>query len=196
MIKLYLYRLGGFLCKAALSSKAEKNRLISETAYRLLEERITELTGIDAVISKTEKGKPYIVDSPLFISISHTENTILLAVSDGEIGVDAEAVRTFSVHTKERLFSDNEQKFINSGNADERATILWTLREAICKATGEGFSDWFFGCNLVDENLEPLNCISRNQLSLKLRTIIFDDCICSVAAAADADSVEIYELDL
>lgn len=150
MIKLYVYSLGGFLNKAALNSKTEINRVVSEKSYELLRNKLFELTGAIPEIKKTDRGKPYVANLPVYVSISHAGDMVFFAIADGEIGVDIELTREFSLHMKARLFSDNELNYIRKGDENERSTILWSLREAVCKATGEGFSEWFFSCSLVD----------------------------------------------
>ncbi len=180
MIKLYIYNLGGFLNKAAFNSKAEKNRLMSEKAYELLSSKLSELFGNMPVIKKTDSGKPYIENLPVYISISHTGDMAFLAISDSEIGVDIERERAFSSHMTARLFSENELEYINNGDKNEHSTILWCLREAVCKATGEGFSEWFFSCSFADCNG---NLLSKYG-DYNLKVINNDGYICAVAGAS------------
>lgn len=51
-------------------------------------------------IKRTENGKPY-TEGNVFFSLSHTEDFIACAVSDSEIGIDAERMR--SVEKRERI---------------------------------------------------------------------------------------------
>lgn len=192
MIKLYLYRLGGFLSKAALASKAERNKLISKTAYNLMLEKLYEITGVSQIIRKTPKGKPYPEDSSYNISISHCDEAIFFAISDSDIGVDIEMEREFSLHAEKRLFSDNERIFISSGDKKRRSIILWTLREAVCKATGEGFSEWFFNCSFADD----FGKIAEKYENLNLKVFEKEDFICTVAAESDLKDIEFIDITL
>ncbi len=196
MIKVFLYRLDEYLSKVSPATKAEKGRLISRTAYELMEKRVSELSGKAVTVKKAENGRPYIDDEPYKISISHTDSAILLALSDNDIGVDIESPRVFSEHMKERLFTDNERMYISHGNASERSTILWTMREAVCKATGEGFSDWFFGCEMVDEEGVPVTLYKKNSHIIFIRTDIIDEFIITVAALSDIKEVEFSDCAL
>ena len=189
MIKLYLYRLGGFLNKASLNSKAEKNKLISKTAYELISERLTELTGEAPAIKKTDRGKPYIVDLPYHISISHCDDAVLFAISDDVIGVDIERPREFSDHAKKRIFSENEKKYISNGDENKRSTVLWTMREAVCKATGEGMSQWFFDCSFANEASE---LVTEYDI-YNLRVIEISDYICTLASVSSFDDIMLFD---
>lgn len=191
MIKLYLYRLGGFLDKAALSSRAEKSRLISKTAYKLLADRLTEI-NIEPKICKTDRGKPYIENSSYHISISHSDDAVLLAVSNEQIGVDIEKSREFSPHAEKRLFSEKEKTYLSLDDRNYRATVLWTLREAVCKATGEGFADWFFNCEFVDDDCNILSVYN----GYNLKVIEIDGYICTVATVSAVDDIEFFDSTL
>ena len=46
----------------------------------------------DFVIKWTKNGKPY-TDENIYFSLSHTDGLTVCAVSDGEIGIDAEKIR-------------------------------------------------------------------------------------------------------
>ena len=46
----------------------------------------------DAVISRSETGKPFLENTPLFFSVTHTKETRFIAVSDENIGIDAELI--------------------------------------------------------------------------------------------------------
>ncbi len=193
MIKLYLYRLDNFLSKFIDESRIAKSKAISKMAYELLCDKAEEYTGQRATICKTDRGKPYIENSNLHISLSHSDNAIFFALSDMPIGVDVEAPRSFSAHAAKRLFGEREMKFISSGDESTNATILWTKREAVCKATGEGFSDWFFNCEFVDNSEQLVDSYLRNGLLLNLKTFILDSSICTAAAVSSFDNIEFFD---
>ena len=98
-------------------------------------------SGFVGTLSYTERGKP--LPSTGAISVTHTEQLVFCAVSDGKapIGLDAEemdghldAKRRAAM--AERWFSPAEQTL---AAADEEAFYrVWTRKEAMVKRSGEG----------------------------------------------------------
>jgi len=94
-------------------------------------------------------GKPYILNWQSF-SISHAKNYVVLAFgTNQEIGIDIE-------FHKERLPTKNmlsfllptEQNFIEkSSNPKAAFFTIWTRKEAILKATGEGTTNGYKKCD-------------------------------------------------
>ena len=83
-------------------------------------------------------GAPYIEDGPYF-SISHCKTGIAVAVSENPIGIDIEAIRTFSPDLMRKTMNITEQQRITSSTTPEVEFIrLWTQKEAILKLQGTG----------------------------------------------------------
>ncbi len=196
MIKLYLYDLNELLARINEESKAVKTKLISQKAYELIIEKLYEITGHSCLIRKTSRGKPFLENSKLHISISHSDNSVLFAISDDIIGVDIEYLRSFSEHAAKRLFSENEKNYISKGNYDFNCTVLWTMRESVCKAMGEGFSEWFFNCDFVDDEANLVNTFERNGNTFNLYYFTFNDQICTVASVSSIESLEFFHYNL
>jgi len=95
---------------------------------------------------KNKNNKPEILLSlcSLKFNISHSENKILLAVSDNEIGADIEMIKdSFEFNPLSKTyFSEKEQKEI-SVSTDQKLTFykFWTRKEAVLKAAGTGITD-------------------------------------------------------
>lgn len=90
-------------------------------------------------IKKGYRGKPYIENSPFHFNISHADGIVVCALSQSEIGVDAESIREVSDRVMRRCYSDSEIEYINSCEDKNVAfTRLWTLKESYVKLTGEG----------------------------------------------------------
>lgn len=84
-------------------------------------------------------GKPFLPDGPSF-NLSHSGRYVVLAVSPGDVGVDIEEIRPRSEGVAEKCFLNPEQEWIRRQKDPERAFyMLWTAKEAVMKATGEGF---------------------------------------------------------
>ncbi|MGV8835344.1 4'-phosphopantetheinyl transferase family protein [Cellvibrio sp.] len=95
---------------------------------------------------RTDKGKPYLPQSDIHFSLSHSGHWALLAVGKTElIGIDIEAVGTTRdlIGIAESYYHPHEfaQLQALAGSAQHDYFYrLWTLKEAFFKATGTGIS--------------------------------------------------------
>ena len=88
---------------------------------------------------KTVCGKPYFPRGPQF-NISHSGDYILLAVAHEEVGVDVEVHQAYDMRIAHRCFSPAELAWMRRQEDGTGAFYtLWTAKECIMKATGEGF---------------------------------------------------------
>ena len=113
-----------------------------EAGRQLLAELYRAETGQDLPrIAVTVQGKPYFPDAPWHFSISHTQNHAFCALSQRNIGIDAEeADRPIDPRLAERLLSPGElEKFDNSR---EMLLKFWVLKEAYAKLTGRGLGNY------------------------------------------------------
>lgn len=72
-------------------------------------------------------GKPYLKEKYAFYNISHTDDLIVLAISDQEVGIDIEKT--------------NRRSKINKKNNDPNYLKTWTIKEAGVKYLGTGIKD-------------------------------------------------------
>lgn len=121
--------------------EAFKRREQHKIAYALLGEVLKKRFGItDFTIAKNEKGKPFILEfSDVCFNISHCDGLAVCGISDKEIGVDAELIRNYNSKAMKRIFSAEERSAIAvSENPDTDFFRIWTLKESLCKFTGDG----------------------------------------------------------
>ena len=93
-----------------------------------------------AKILRTAKGKPCLENGP-FVSVSHTDNLIVVAVSESNIGIDMEKKDREIKKQKELTEKYLSQKEKEYATTRERFLEIWTKKEAYGKFTGEGLSD-------------------------------------------------------
>ena len=105
----------------------------------------------------TAQGKPFLLARPdIHVSISHTKNAILVAISDAPIGVDIEAFRSPSAALIARTMNATEQAAIATaaasaasaatpsglleppGTREALFSAIWTRKEAVLKLRGTG----------------------------------------------------------
>ncbi|MGN1077613.1 MAG: 4'-phosphopantetheinyl transferase family protein [Candidatus Gallimonas sp.] len=126
----------------AESYRLRKDRNLSLAAGLLLAEGLRRL-GVperECVYALSAHGKPYFANAPeIRFSLSHSGDYALLALSDGEVGCDLEKMRAVDMRLCGRAFSPADLALLD-GAAEKEETFfrLWTRRESLVKATGEG----------------------------------------------------------
>lgn len=120
------------------SARAQQNTAAGDWLAR---QTVSELTGRgtkEICLCAAENGAPYIENSGLFVSISHSAELVVCAVSSRRVGIDVQRFALPSEKAVARLCSDEESLFVAVGaqGDSERFALLWTLKEAYCKAAG------------------------------------------------------------
>lgn len=86
-----------------------------------------------------ESGKPYIKDSNLYFSLSHSNGIIALTVSKEEIGLDIELIKDVKDTLSRRIMNDLEYNTYQSLNKESKKIYffeVWTSKEAYIKKLG------------------------------------------------------------
>lgn len=88
----------------------------------------------------TDRGKPYLKDSPWHFSISHTPRHAFCALSMHNVAIDAEELdRNINLKLAEKILSPMEkQQFDAAENKQKALLTFWVLKEAAAKLSGEG----------------------------------------------------------
>ena len=84
-------------------------------------------------IKYKDNGKPYIINSNIKFSYSHSKNYIACVVSNIELGIDIEDIFNIS----------NSARCLYLKNVDSNYRLSWVKKEAYCKLLGD-FDDEFF----------------------------------------------------
>ena len=122
--------------------KNEKAALLSLSAISLLHR-----AGAVGTLCYGENGRPYFGERTCDFSITHTQNHVFCALTDGEdgsvrIGIDAEDLDRPDLSNLDemaaRWFGENEQKVFFASPTKETFLRIWTHKEAYAKYTGEG----------------------------------------------------------
>ena len=112
-----------------------------EAGRELLVQLYREETGLPLPpILTTDRGKPCFVGSSLHFSISHSKNHAFCALSEHNIGIDAEELdRDVNLCLAEKMLSPAEKGRFDAAQDKHRALLtFWVLKEASVKLTGEG----------------------------------------------------------
>ncbi len=93
------------------------------------------------VLEEDRNGKPFLLRSTLYVSLSHSGGYAAAAVADVPLGIDLQILRDISPRVLKRLYSPEELRWIGLAQGEdvrERAIRLWTMKEAYGKLTGTG----------------------------------------------------------
>lgn len=99
-------------------------------ATRLL---LKEALGNDVKISYTVSGRPFLVGSTDYVSISHTRQNVVLALARGPFGVDIEVWSSRALRLQQKFLSPDEVSLLHSIEAEKMAVRLWSAKESCYK---------------------------------------------------------------
>ena len=137
-------------------------RLAARRAVALLDGRLAGAGTGTLEVRRGPGGAPWAcregvpVDATL--SISHSDGWAAAAVQPGRVrlGCDVESVAPRSPGFSADYFTPAEQAFLGGGGPGEaalRATLLWSAKESVMKALGEGL-------RLAPRGVEVLPCLA------------------------------------
>ena len=109
-------------------------------AFLLFKYGLRERFGIaeQVTFDYSEHGKPYLREFPdVQFNLSHCKKAVVCALSDSDVGVDVQDVRSLNMNTVRRTCSESEISQINeSENPDRLFCKFWTQKESYAKAKG------------------------------------------------------------
>lgn len=114
------------------TSEARKRSLMGEGLIR----RLLKDNGIEAKVERAESGKPYLKNCPYYISISHSDEAVVAAISEKPVGIDIERLRPVSERLIKRAAMAHEAEYIMEASGEERDRRffeIWTMKEALFK---------------------------------------------------------------
>ncbi len=137
----------------ALLPSVSADRRAKVTGYLRLEDRARSLAAgllIRYVELNTGDRVVFTQGRPLFagpsarhLSLSHSGDYAVCAVSDRNVGADVEQIGDSLAGLEEQLFTDTERETLSRtepADLEARRYRLWTLKESYLKALGTGLS--------------------------------------------------------
>lgn len=128
-----------------LAGERLEGRSGHEAGIALLEKLYRQKTGQSLPpIRRGPWGKPYLEDSGLHFSISHTKAHVFCALSHRPVGIDAEEMdRRVKPELAQKILSAAELARWERATDPRRALLrLWVLKEAAAKLTGRGLQGY------------------------------------------------------
>ena len=146
---------------------------------------LSECFGVtNAEISRTENGKPFLKNCPLFFSVSHTQDNLFIAFSDTNVGIDAEPFnRTTDYLSIVKKFPMEERAEICS---QEDFLHHWTAKESAIKWLGGKLSQNLFVLAFIDGVMK--------YGAIELPSPIFfqlQDCLVAISCERDFSQAEL-----
>ena len=133
----------------------------------------------DVIINNNKNGKPYIRNYPIYFNISHSNNYVICVISNNEIGVDIEKIKTTNIRTISQYATNDEIKYIfsNKKNINKRAIEIYTLKESFFKMKGLNLNNikninFYKQNNKYLCNYKSIKIISINNINRYACTII------------------------
>jgi len=119
-----LQRLAGMRSESHKKGYLAVRKLLQEAGY----------TDFD--LFYTEDGKPHLKDGRL-ITISHSFEFSVIAISDTEMGIDIEKERD-KIQRIASKFIGKEQDFLEDESLTEQLTVIWGAKESLFKIHPDG----------------------------------------------------------
>jgi 4'-phosphopantetheinyl transferase len=167
----------------------KKNYVVGKHVLKLIVAGFLHIEPGELKFNKAANGKPKV--HGINFNIAHTSKYVFIAISSADIGIDVEYVNPSFKYTNvlNNCFSKDEiESVIESDTPLRHFYLLWTRKEALIKATGEGINNTFKHIpsliSKVHRNNTDFNIISFNDDS---RLVV------SLAFAADTDRFNYWE---
>lgn len=108
-------------------------RLLVLTYYQSIGESVRNLQ-----FQYSDKGKPYIPDTAVHFSISHSGDYVCAVFADCETGIDIEVVKEDNTAIARRFFGNDEFAYMQERDSQSRFYEVWCSKEAYLKLLGTG----------------------------------------------------------
>lgn len=125
--------------------KKTEDKILSLGAGLIFDYAIKDFTGkkCPCDIDYEKSGKPTLAGNKnIFVSISHSGETALCALSDSPVGADIQVCTGFKDDICQRFFTKSEADFVFNfeSNFEKMQNFfrIWTLKESYAKLTGKG----------------------------------------------------------
>jgi phosphopantetheinyl transferase (holo-ACP synthase) len=148
---------------ATLDSFKSEKRKKQWMSYRALIRSIVQSDFIYRIYYD-DNNKPYLVNPPRAISVSHTDNysAVLINENVSEIrGLDIEKISDKALRNKNKFLSDSEINLLLPEDLNFYSTLLWSAKEAVYKKIN--LPNIFLKSNIKIENID----IDKNTINTK-----------------------------
>jgi 4'-phosphopantetheinyl transferase len=187
-------------------SSLHSNRWVAaRSALRIILSRYTRCAPSEISFRWDDLGKPSLAtesESPVHFSVAHSNDRGVVAVASRPVGVDLECPRTLDAveSISSQFFSSTEHRVLMRtprARRDDMFLRLWTRKEAVLKARGDGLA----GLQSIDVTGDIVLELSRGTgrrlpgTGWHLREFQQDGTLAALAIAASAkESVHVLQI--
>ena len=125
-----------------IKNEDRENYIVRKYFLRLILSQFIQLPPVAIEFSRTANKKPF--HDAVHFNVSHTYGQAVIAVSSSPVGADTEYINADFEFTAllDSCFNKEEASFVLQGKDPVlNFYTLWTRKEALLKATGEGLTD-------------------------------------------------------
>ena len=164
--------------KEVVGCKNEGAKQEKYLVWKLLEKVVVDNLNLDFAnikFTKTANGKWICPD--FYFSLSHADGLVCVAISNSEVGLDAEVVREINAGLKTRILTDEELSCMCGLPSSEQNSFLlesWVKKESIFKKSG-------------GKMLMP-NRITTAEYHTELHYVELDGCQYVISVSCDPDN--------
>jgi phosphopantetheinyl transferase len=83
-------------------------------------------------------GKPYLADSGIEISMSHSHDFVAVITGQKVVGIDIQVIVPKIYRLKKKFLSELEQAYVGDMHELEMLHVMWGAKESLFKAYGKG----------------------------------------------------------
>ncbi|MFM7681464.1 MAG: 4'-phosphopantetheinyl transferase family protein [Bacteroidota bacterium] len=126
-------------CEKLSAIQRKKESLLARYLINEICKKQNLVSIYECGFKKDNKGRPYFVNQPdLFISITHCDGYVFVAVSNSAVGIDFEKIDLNSIEDLKIAFNDTDWKIVS--NDVNSLFKYFSLKEAYSKMIGTGFT--------------------------------------------------------
>jgi len=138
-----------------VQTKDSRRFIVSRGALRHILGRYLSRPPASIELGEGVNKKPLVLnpaDTGLYYNVSHSGDWIMIAIASSEIGVDIEFINpVFDFNeVMPDIFKPDEISFVRDADSTRRFFMLWTRKEALVKATGQGLDENFMSIPGLD----------------------------------------------
>lgn len=167
-----------------LAEELEKYQLITNPKRRKEFQYVRHLRNLQLgkqAICYDSRGKPYINNRKVFISISHSKNYVAFAHDTSPVGIDIEELNPRILKVWERFVHTEELALFNTTSIYDM-TVAWTIKEALFKLSTSAGIDFKNDLRIKSKDGSAFLCEMRTEngfSNVKMETCAYKNLIIS-----------------
>ena len=98
--------------------------------------------GIKATLESDSSGRPYLSGAELYVSIAHSGEMAICAISENPVGIDVERIKPINLKLINKVCTEREKAYVEKAQDPSLSFLeIWTAKEAYFKKHGTGITN-------------------------------------------------------